>query len=294
MTYARIPDFSQPLTPRAAERTPFHADPIVAAIEAYDAAWTAWQVSSPPRRAAAFSEMGAALGRLLATPCATEFGSIALLRHLRWHIEQHGITDAPVLAYAAGLAGSLQLDFPPNDMPRSQVAPVLRSLAAASRPASRYDGPAFAEFFVEMTPGSIVPWEAVAPSGRTLHTSALRAYSTTSVRPWLPSPSSLAGRSSSDLPPSPDLLRRSCGPEGSRTSSHRSSRHAQSPCPARLPRRLAEALALCRCTTRRWSSRSWIGSPAMPPSSSTFRKLACGSWRPTCRRRTSLSSASWR
>ncbi|MHC1999533.1 hypothetical protein ACYQR9_03700 [Methylobacterium sp. CM6241] len=163
MTYVRIPDFSQPLTPRAVERTPFRADPILAAIDARDAAWTAWQVSSAHRRAAAFSEMGAALGRLLTTPCVTEFGSIALLRHLRWHIEQDAITDAPVLACAAGLASSLQLDFPPSDMPRSQVAPVLRALTAASRPASRYDGPAFAEFPAEMMPGSIEPWEAVAP-----------------------------------------------------------------------------------------------------------------------------------
>lgn len=163
MTYARIPDFSQPLAPRAAERTPFPADPILAAIEVHDAAWTAWQVSSAPRRAAAFSEMGAALGRLLTTPCATEFGSIALLRHLRWHIEQDGITDVPVLVRAAGLAARRQVDFPPGDMPRSQVAPVLRALTAASRPASRYDGPAFAEFPAEMTPGSIEPWEAVAP-----------------------------------------------------------------------------------------------------------------------------------
>ncbi|CAA2108976.1 hypothetical protein MBUL_04469 (plasmid) [Methylobacterium bullatum] len=175
MTYARIPDFSQPVPALAAERVPFHADPILAAIQAHDDAWQAWRAARGAQAVGALADMRAALGALVTTPSTTQFGSLALLRHLRWHIQHDGIMDALVLARAGDIARTLHLDFPPSDMPRSQVAPVLRALTAASRPASRYDGPAFSEFEAETPPGSIEPWQAVAPiRPDTPHVRALR------------------------------------------------------------------------------------------------------------------------
>jgi hypothetical protein len=129
MTYAQIPDFSLPLVPTTVvERVPFHADPVLAAIDAHDEAWSVWQAAPEARMAGALAEMSAALDRLLVTPCATQFGSLTLLRHLRLHIRHDGLTDAVVLARAGDLARSLHLDFLPVTPPRSQVAPILRAL----------------------------------------------------------------------------------------------------------------------------------------------------------------------
>ena len=110
------------------ERVPFHADPVLAAIDAHDEAWSVWQAAPEARVAAALAEMGATLDRMLVTPCATRFGSLTLLRHLRWHIQHDGITDAAVLARAGDLAHALHLDFLPVAPLRSQVAPLLRAL----------------------------------------------------------------------------------------------------------------------------------------------------------------------
>ncbi|MHC2016241.1 hypothetical protein [Methylobacterium sp. CM6247] len=131
MTYAQIPDFSVSLVPTiVVERVPFHADPMLAAIDAHDEAWSVWQAAPEARVAGALAEMSAALNRLLVTPCATRFGSLTLLRHLRWHIQHDGITDAAVLARAGDLARSLHLDFLPVTPPREPVAPLLRVLAS--------------------------------------------------------------------------------------------------------------------------------------------------------------------
>ena len=110
------------------EHVPFHADPILAAIDAHDRAWSAYQVASDAIVGQAHAEMEAALARLLAeaVPCATHFGSLALLRHLRWHIDHDGITDAAVLLRAADLALYLRLDFPAVEPPRQRVGPILR------------------------------------------------------------------------------------------------------------------------------------------------------------------------
>jgi hypothetical protein len=83
MSHALIPNFSFPL-PSLAERVPFHADPILAAIERHEEAWAVFQVA-PDGEASlrADAENDAALADLLATPCATQFGAFALLRHLR-------------------------------------------------------------------------------------------------------------------------------------------------------------------------------------------------------------------
>ena len=113
------------------EHVPFHADPALAAIDAHDEAWSVWQVASDALVVRRHAEMCEALARLLATPCATHFGALALLRHLRWHIDHDDITDAAVLARASDLALYLNLDFPPVEPARQSVAPVLRALSRA-------------------------------------------------------------------------------------------------------------------------------------------------------------------
>lgn len=103
------------------EHVPFHADPILAAIDHHDEAGAVWQSATDALVARRHVEMEGALARLLATPCATQFGSLALLRHLRWHIQHDGITDAAVLARAADLALYLRLDFPATDPARAPL-----------------------------------------------------------------------------------------------------------------------------------------------------------------------------
>jgi hypothetical protein len=73
-------------TPRVIEHVPFHADPVLAAIDHHDEAWSVWQCATDALVARRHVEMEGALARLPATPCATQFGALALLRHLRWHI----------------------------------------------------------------------------------------------------------------------------------------------------------------------------------------------------------------
>ena len=113
---------------RVIEHVPFHADPILAAIDHHDEAWSVWQSASDALVAKRHVEMEGALARLLATPCATQFGALALLRHLRWHIQHDGITDGAVLARASDLALYLRLDFPATEPARAPLAPALRLL----------------------------------------------------------------------------------------------------------------------------------------------------------------------
>jgi hypothetical protein len=113
---------------RVIEHVPFHADPILAAIDHHGEAWSVWQVATDALVARRHVEMEGALARLLVTPCATQFGALALLRHLRWHIQHDGITDAAVLARASDLALYLHLDFLPVEPARTPLAPTLRLL----------------------------------------------------------------------------------------------------------------------------------------------------------------------
>jgi hypothetical protein len=116
---------------RVIEHVPFHADPILAAIDHHDEAWAIWQSASDALVARRHVEMEGALARLLATPCATQFGALALLRHLRWHIQHDEITDAAVLGRAADLAVYLGLDFPPVDPQRRSVGSIVRAISRA-------------------------------------------------------------------------------------------------------------------------------------------------------------------
>ncbi|KQT56108.1 hypothetical protein ASG52_24635 [Methylobacterium sp. Leaf456] len=67
------------------DRVPFHADPILAAIEAHEEAYAAFQVA-PEGEASlrAFDAYNETRKALLATPCATRAGMLCLIRHLRW------------------------------------------------------------------------------------------------------------------------------------------------------------------------------------------------------------------
>ncbi|KAB1078243.1 hypothetical protein [Methylobacterium soli] len=113
---------------RVIEHVPFHADPILKAIDAHDEAWSVWQVATDAILPRAHHDMESALARLLTTPCLTRFGSVALLQHLRWHVDHDGITDAAVLARASDLALYLNLDLLPVAPPRQPLAPILRAL----------------------------------------------------------------------------------------------------------------------------------------------------------------------
>jgi hypothetical protein len=114
---------------RVIEHVPFHADPILAAIDHHDEAWSVWQCATDALMARRHIEMEGALARLLVTPCATQFGALALLRYLRWHIQHDGITDAAVLTRATDLALYLHLDFLPVEPARTSLAPTLRLLS---------------------------------------------------------------------------------------------------------------------------------------------------------------------
>lgn len=120
------------------EHVPFHADLILAAIDRHNEAWSVFQVAPDELARRREDELSAALDAVMGTPCLTRFGAIALLRHLRWHIDEDGITASPddaqasmVLARAADLALLLGVDFPPVIPPRSRVAPILRALTSS-------------------------------------------------------------------------------------------------------------------------------------------------------------------
>ena len=74
-----------PILTADGDRVPFHADPVLAAIERHSEAWTVLQ-SAPAGRAGEAAEIEAddALHALLATACATRAGMLCLIRHLRW------------------------------------------------------------------------------------------------------------------------------------------------------------------------------------------------------------------
>lgn len=107
------------------------ADPIHAAIKRHRAAYDAFQVA-PDETAdlgsalAAEDDYTAATDALAIMPCATRFGALALLTHLRWwlaeeaefkagHQPGYGIAEARV----ADLTLFLGTNLPPVAMPRA-------------------------------------------------------------------------------------------------------------------------------------------------------------------------------
>lgn len=178
MSHARIPDFSQPAPSSVVEHIPFAADPILAAIDRHSEAWAVFQVAfdeEPSLRAN--DEMDEALKALLGTACATRFGGLALLRHLRWWLgEEAPFAEAyqPEYGQAQARASDLLLflgsEIPPVPLPTTvtigqAAAQVVRRLPAPRGRRGMYlplrQGAAILEN--EDAPGSIEPWEAVTP-----------------------------------------------------------------------------------------------------------------------------------
>lgn len=93
------------------DRVPFHADPILAAIEAHSEAWAAFQIA-PQGKASEAAEIEAddTLHALLATPCATRAGMFCFIRHLRWWLDEEATnarsysTDGGVNAWGVAQA----------------------------------------------------------------------------------------------------------------------------------------------------------------------------------------------
>ncbi|SFK86447.1 hypothetical protein [Methylorubrum salsuginis] len=88
MTHAlTLPDFSS--SPAGGDRVPFHADPVLAAIERHSEAWAVFQVARPGVGSGrADDETHAALMEMLGTACATRAGAFCLIQHLRWWLAE--------------------------------------------------------------------------------------------------------------------------------------------------------------------------------------------------------------
>jgi hypothetical protein len=70
-------------------------DPILAVINRHQDAWSAFQVAPEGEASeAANLETYDALMELLKAPCATRFGNIALLQHLRWWLAEEAVNAA--------------------------------------------------------------------------------------------------------------------------------------------------------------------------------------------------------
>ena len=70
-------------------RVPFHADPVLAAIERHSEAWAVVQIARPGADSErADDDMEAALTALLGTACATRAGAFCLIQHLRWWLAE--------------------------------------------------------------------------------------------------------------------------------------------------------------------------------------------------------------
>ena len=135
MTHAQIPDF----TPALGAVRVVANDPILAAIQAHAEAWSVFQVASAgdaSHRAEAALQV--ALEELLATPCGSQFGALALVRHLRWYAREEAVGLDPddffghlVLMREADLSRFAGSDLPPDML--AVAAPLGRLTPVAER-----------------------------------------------------------------------------------------------------------------------------------------------------------------
>ena len=147
------------------------ADPIHAAIERHRAAYDAYQVA-PEGEASmiANDDYDAATDALVTTPCASRFGALALLGHLRWwlgeeaefsaaHQPGYGIAKARV----ADLTLFLGTDLPPVAIPYAFPSGRMTPTPPRLLPGvDRYSQSAALALPNEPLPGEDEPWEAVA------------------------------------------------------------------------------------------------------------------------------------
>lgn len=127
MTHARIPNFAAPppLPVSTLFPVPMPTDPVLAAIETHNEAWAVFQVA-PGGRPSGVAEdaLHLAFENLLAMPCLTRVGALALVRHLRWIIREEAISPECddvlgrlALAREADLSRFVGSDLPPEYLP---------------------------------------------------------------------------------------------------------------------------------------------------------------------------------
>lgn len=146
-------------------------DPIHAAIQRHRAAYDAFQVA-PEGEASmhASDDYDAATDAVATTPCATRFGALALLTHLRWWIGEeaefsaghqpgYGIAQARV----ADLTLFLGTNLPPVSIPRAYPQGRMPSVSTRPLPViDRLHRASDAAQPDEPLPGEGASWEAVA------------------------------------------------------------------------------------------------------------------------------------
>lgn len=178
MNHARFPNFSQPAPSLTIEHVPFAADPILAAIDHHSETWAVFQVAVGEEPSLQANDaMDAALVALLGTPCATRFGGLALLRHLRWWLgEEAAFAESyqPEYGQAQARASDLLLflgsELPPVVMPTTVTIGQAAALVVRRLPSPRGRRGMYLPLRLdaavpenEDAPGSIEPWEAVTP-----------------------------------------------------------------------------------------------------------------------------------
>jgi hypothetical protein len=137
-------------TTHAFEHVPNFADPILAAINRHNEAWSVFQVA-PEGEASETANLETydALTALLTTSCGTRFGSLPLLQHLRWWLTEEAVNAGAygeewAIAEARAADLTLFLGTPPLPVVYPEWQPLGE---AASRvvlhTACLYDGAAF-------------------------------------------------------------------------------------------------------------------------------------------------------
>ena len=147
------------------------ADPIHAAIQRHRAAYDAYQVAPEGKASViASDDYDAATDALVATACASRFGALALLGHLRWwlgeeaefsaaHQPGYGIAGARVADLTLFLGSNLPPVTIPYAFPSSRLPPAPARLLPGVDCYSQHAALAPAN---EALPGEDEPWEAVA------------------------------------------------------------------------------------------------------------------------------------
>ena len=147
-------------------------DPIHAAIARHRSAYEAFQAASDGRMATiASSECDAATDALVVTSCASRFGALALLGHLRWWLaHEAGFSAADRLSYGIAEARSADLtlflgtNLPPVAILRATPMGRLtaRRLSEPLPPQSIYRRRAPMRPPNENLPREIEPWQATS------------------------------------------------------------------------------------------------------------------------------------
>ncbi|MCJ2036413.1 hypothetical protein [Methylobacterium sp. J-068] len=145
-------------------------DPILAVIDRHLEAWSVYQVA-PEGEASEVANLETfdAISALLTTACATRFGSLALLSHLRWWLAEEAVNadgygEHWQMAQARAADLTLFLGTPPVPAVYPEAHKVGHAAARVVRQAMRrISSPLFEMYGPEDLPGAINGWQAVAP-----------------------------------------------------------------------------------------------------------------------------------